>query len=121
MSVSLRNLTLLLAVAVAYTEGAAAQQVQPSQIITLLIVDNAHVEKATLAEAQTEVARILALINIRTVWLDSSAEAFPRRTTFQFTILNRETGEWVPHTPSALGTTLNAKQANRGHVAYIHY
>jgi len=46
MSVSLRNLTLLVAAAVVYTEGAAAQQVQPSQMITLRIVDNARVPKS---------------------------------------------------------------------------
>jgi hypothetical protein len=123
MSVLLRNLTLLLAAAVAYTEGATAHQVQPNQVITLRIVDNADAAKATLAEAQTEVARILALIDIRTVWLDSlaAAEAAPQKTTFLFTILNRETSKWLPHTAGALGTTPGAKQANRGHVAYIHY
>jgi hypothetical protein len=123
MSVSLRNLTLLVAAAVACTEGAAAQQVQPSQVVTLRIVDNAGVPKATLAEAKTEVARILALSGIRTVWIESpgAAEAAPQRTTFLFTVLNRETSKWLPHTAGALGTTPGAEQANRGHVAYILY
>ena len=123
MSVSLRNLTLLVAAAVVYTEGAAAQQVQPSQMITLRIVDNARVPKATLAEARTEVVRILALSGLRTAWIESpaAAEAAPQRTTFLFTILNRKTSKWLPHTAGALGTTPGAEQANSGHVAYIHY